>query len=137
MKRERERKFLTIIKTLNHHLGTLATMMMRSATTPDFRGNITSIHPHNTPGACRASFGGTLSNGSIITPFLSRITITERVFHHPCRRLRCRARKFTKSLSWEEEEEGRGSGERVNKDVRPSSWRVSFYLTGIRNNRTV
>lgn len=96
---ERKRKFLTIIKTLNHHLGTLATMMMRSATTPDFRGNITSIHPHNTPGACRASFGGTLSNGSIITPFLSRITITERVFHHPCRRLRCRARKFTKSLS--------------------------------------
>lgn len=31
-------------------------MMHDSATSPDFRGNIASIHPRSTPGACRASF---------------------------------------------------------------------------------
>lgn len=57
---------------------------------------------------------GPLSNGPSLP------AITERVVHHPSRRLRCRARKFTESLNQEEEGGGRGSGERGNKDARLS-----------------
>ena len=62
---------------------------------------------------------GPLSNGPSLP------AITERVVHHPSRRLRCRARKFTESLSQEKEEEVASEG------IKTPDYR--FYLTEIRD----